>query len=875
MASVLECLNGTTSLLPGTGWTTPNGLFGTPDRNDGSIYTFSNSNSRVTLPASGLADGYLFLWGVEFEDTSNGRFNPTGRMFQQAGTGTFASASTGGYSRDNSEDRAYVSGWSFVDNPSASAAFQFEWRRDADAPTGGTVRSFLQVIPLYYADVGVYTSSASNTYGGTTPNLVTGFSGTDGTNITLASNQVSVTGDNKRYLVLGSGYLEDVSNGSRTQRWFGLEIDGSFDHAAKGCMYYRNGSNTVGGESFMRLLETVTATRTIELNCYRGDGVGAGQGGADVDDDGTVQNGDHAIVVIELNDSAEVFSSTNDTNVQEFALTGPVDVNIASTAGIEFNDSASFTRVSDTAVNCESAMDVLAFANISHAREASSIGSGSRWTVHGEFTINGTEQTAKGFHGNYNRGNQSSTDAHGSSCNQAGLFAVAANDDIGVSNQELAGTEGGGGDIETQADWVGFGLINLDSLQAAAGNTVEMDTATITVTANDPQAVTTEKNFSELPSASVTMVANDPDAVTTDLNTSEIASATLTLTANAPQAVTTENRFSDLPSASLTLTANPPQADTTELNFIEVPSAALTLTANAPQAVTTELNFIELPSAVLTLTANAPDAVTSELNTSEIASATLTLTANVPQAVTTELNYVEVPATTLTVTANAPQAVTTELNFAELPSATVTLTANAPQAVTTEKNFIELPSAALTLTANAPEAVVTEGETAQLPSAALTLTANDPQAVVTELNTAQLPSASLTLTANVPQAVTTELNTAEIAAATLTLTANVPQAVTTEGEVSELPSAALTMTANAPQAVVPDVNLVEIPAAVLSLTTFAPTIITTGEVPVEPQGGSSDAAKPDLSRVALRRQLEEDQIAVAVVAAVFMEMNDG
>ena len=414
MATLFQATGGVIgSLNPSTTWAAPNGLFPTTDRNDGSAYSWTSSTSTVTLPSSGLADGYLFLWGYEFEDSSNGRHNPQGRMVQASGTGTFASAATAGYNRDSSEDRSYVSGWSFVDGPSASSTYQFQWKRDTDAPntTDGTVRSFIQVVPFYYSDVGVYTSSTAALYGGTTPNLMTGFSGTDGTNITISSNQVSVTGDNKRYLVLGSGFME--GHGGRTQRWYGLEIDGSFDHSAKGCMYLRRTSNDEGGESFIKLIETSTATRTIEMNCYRGDGVGAGQGGADVDGS-TPTVAAHALVVIELNDSAEVFASVDSVGGQEFALTGPVDVDIASTGDIEFSDSASFTRASDTAVNCESAMDVFAFANVSHARGSGSIVSGSRWTVHGEFTIDGTENTGVGFHGNYNRGNQGTRDTHGS-----------------------------------------------------------------------------------------------------------------------------------------------------------------------------------------------------------------------------------------------------------------------------------------------------------------------------------------------------------------------------------------------------------------------------------------------------------------------------
>lgn len=481
MATLFQATGGVTSLLPTTTWSDPGSLFPTTDRNDSNAYGWAPTTSTLTLPSSGLANGYLFLWGFEFEDTSNGRHNPQARIVQASGTGNFASASTGGYNRDNSEDRAYVSGWSFVDSPSPSSTFQFQWRRDSDVPTGGTVRSFIQAVPVYYSDAGVYTSSSTSAPGGTTPNQITGFTGTDGTNISLSSDTVSVTGDNKRYLVLGSAYHQGIGN-ARTQRWYGLRIDGVKDDAAKAAMYYRNSANADGGSSFSRLLETGSATRTVDLFQYLGDGVAAGQGGADVPGNVTGSNSSHSLVILELNDSAEVFSSIDAEGGQEFALAGPVDVDVASIGDIEFSDSSSFTRSTDTSVNIEQNMDVLAFANVSHARGASSIGSGSRWTVHGEFTINGVEQTSVGFHGNYNRGNQGSQDTHGSSTNQAGFFALSTGDDFGVSNQELAGTEGGGGDIESQPGWVGFGLINLDSLGGAGADTnVEAGSASISL----------------------------------------------------------------------------------------------------------------------------------------------------------------------------------------------------------------------------------------------------------------------------------------------------------------------------------------------------------------------------------------------------------
>lgn len=640
MATLFQATGGVIGTMqPSTTWAAPNGLFPTADRNDSSAYTWTSSTSTVTLPSSGLADGYLFLWGFEFEDTSNGRHNPQGRMTQASGTGNFVSASTGGYNRDTSEDRSYVSGWSFVDGPSASATFQFQWRRDTDAPNAsdGTVRSFIQVVPFYYSDIGLYTSTSTTATGGTTPTQITGFSGTDGTNITISSNQISVTGDNKRYLCLGSAYHQGVGN-ARTQRWFGFEIDGTFDHSAKGCMYYRNAANADGGESFIKLIETATATRTIELNQYRGDGVAAGQGGADVDGNTTGSNSAHSMVVIELNDSAEVYASVDSAGGQEFALTGPVDVDIASTADIEFNDSASFTRSTDTGVNVEQNMDLFAFANVSFAREASSITSGSRWTHHGEFTVNGAEQTGVGFHGNYNRGNQSTTDTHGSSNNQAAFFAATSGQDFGVSCQELAGTEGGAGDIETQANWVGFGLINLDSLQGSSDTEVSANTDALTLTEQaasvslDVGVGATVAALALATSAASISVATDVQAAVDALSLTEnqaSISYDVGVSAGVDSLALTENQASiahdiNVNGAIATLTLTENQATISLGVDVQAATDALTLTEQQA-SIANDVNVAGAVDALILTEFQATVDITSDTNVNANF-ATLTLT---------------------------------------------------------------------------------------------------------------------------------------------------------------------------------------------------------------------------------------------------------
>lgn len=354
-----------------------------------------------------------------------------------------------------------MSGWSFIDNPSASAQIQFQFVRDQDAPSGGTSRSFLQVIPLSYADVGVYTSTSTTVSGGTTPTQITGFSGTDGTNITLSSNTVTVTGDNKRYLALGSVSVFDAGASTRTQRWCGFREDGAKDDAAKGCMYIRNTNNDRIGTSFLSLYETATASKTFDLFSYRGDGVAAGEGGADADGFTTATAGAHAMVIVELNDSAEVLQSV-DSTAEQTLNNANIDITISAASDVAFNDSASFTRSSDTAINIVQAMDALVFINVGHARET--VTGYTRWEGEAAFTIGGTTQSPVGIHGNFNRGDVGDGTL-GSSYNSIAAFGLSSSDTIGYRHvRTSAGTST---DPTTQPGWVGFNAINLDTLEGS------------------------------------------------------------------------------------------------------------------------------------------------------------------------------------------------------------------------------------------------------------------------------------------------------------------------------------------------------------------------------------------------------------------------
>ena len=462
-----------------TSWSAvPSGVFNDASGQVTGFGTYSVSSNRWTAPASDLPDGVLVIMHLQGEDTSNGRTAFNLRAANISGTGTIVSARAGGYSRDNSEDRAYAMSWAVIDSPGASSVWEVQARRSSDAPNSGDefVNGSVQFIPLYYNAIGLYTSTSTQTLGGTTPTRITGWTAaveSDTSSIELdatTSDVIDIKNDGSRYLILGNGHM-DNSGGSRTQREFHIRRDGT--PSAMGVAYLRNTSSSPVGTPLYDLLEGGASAIGIDMAGYRGRGVGARQGGADVD--GGISTGENyfALAVIELNSDAEVWRSTDNTGQQECALTGPVDLNLA--RNTEFNDSASYTQGSISAVNAETAHDALVLANIACPRNTST-GSGQRWTASANITLNGTEQ-AFTQDGDYNRGNQSTTDTHGWSAHPAGVIDdVAVNDEIGASVTELPGTEGGAGDIETEsfADNEGLSLIviNLDTLEAAAGSTI-------------------------------------------------------------------------------------------------------------------------------------------------------------------------------------------------------------------------------------------------------------------------------------------------------------------------------------------------------------------------------------------------------------------
>lgn len=463
MAQLGRWTGGASANFPTTTWSAlPSGAISTQERNDGGIYSWNSSTSTLTLPSSNLADGYLLISRIESVITHNNRCVQVERWQQVSGTGNFATMETSGYARNNNNPNMNSQSIAFVDNPSAGAEFQLQWVRDngSGTPAGSMAGASVGVIPLYYSDVGIYTSTVTELLGGTTPNAADiSTTVVEGTNITRSGNVVTVTGNNKRYLILGGHHSQ--GRGGRTQRLSAPIIDGTYRSSAQSYTYIRDSNNDLTGMSFHDLMETATADRTISLGVYRGLGVSPTTlGGADIDGN-TPSLARNALIVIELNDSAEVFRSVDGTGGQSMNPTSVLDLNLCRSGDVEYADAASWVRASDTAMEAQVAMDALVAANV-----AGAYGSDSSTRAEGAatLTVNGTEIPELN-HGAYARGNQGSTDTWGVAYNPIGARGLAANDDIGFSVQRT----GDGGPIQTNPDWVGFWGINLDTLQPSGG----------------------------------------------------------------------------------------------------------------------------------------------------------------------------------------------------------------------------------------------------------------------------------------------------------------------------------------------------------------------------------------------------------------------
>jgi len=461
------------SQMPSTSWAGLN--FASQQRLDNSNYSKTN-DSTIKLASAG---NYLIVATVRYGGGSN-RMTPQGRLSLTTGSGSLFTTYTSGYMRDSSETDAWFKVYGVYHGGSANDEIQIQHRRDSNSSGTGTIvnTSDIQIVQLDYSNIGIYTdTSGGATLGGTSPNtlaLNNSVVETDSDAISRSGNTITIKNDNKNYLLIwGIGGVGGSSN-NRTQRLGQLNYDGSSHLETRNYTYIRNSANNTTGMSSVDVIKTGTSNRTIKMECFRGVGVNADEGGALSDGDWQTSANQSGIVVIELNDGTDIFRSHDSTGVQSVNVAGTLnglrDVDISSTT---------LTKSSNTELNCDSASDLFVSANLWLPRH--NVGATARFTGYATVKVNGSETTV-GRHGSYTRGNEGSTDAFGMAYNPSGIYTTSSDDEkISITFDKLSGTENGG-DPRTQPNGVNFVAINLDTLSGSTNVIINADNIELPIT---------------------------------------------------------------------------------------------------------------------------------------------------------------------------------------------------------------------------------------------------------------------------------------------------------------------------------------------------------------------------------------------------------
>lgn len=428
-------------------------------RNDG-IYSKPNASTIQLIEAG----DYLIIATTRDNDTSDGRYNPQLRVSQTIGTWDLFTSHYSGYSRSDEEDESWTRAISIIVWASANSQVQIQKRRDTDAPTWWSVvnASDVQVIRLTQTNYGIYGIWwTGNVYGWITPNTVSIDSVITQSDIwsiewNTASDTIILKWDNKKYLTAWSTSFAWWT--SRTQRVGHLEYDNIDALSTRSYCYTRNGANEYCGLGSMDVVETSTTDISLQVEVFRGAWITNDDGGADVDS-GTNTDGNGQMIVLEMPEYLEVFSSEDSVWLQN--VTTAQTLNIA--RDVNISDPLSFTKNTNSLVNVTNPADIFSWANVWTAR--GNVGAWARQTTFGSITLDGVEQSV-GLHWNYSRWNQGVIDTFALGFQPAWIFTTTwVWTTLWVNTDPLPGWAAGGTD-RTQPWTLGFFALNLDTLIA-------------------------------------------------------------------------------------------------------------------------------------------------------------------------------------------------------------------------------------------------------------------------------------------------------------------------------------------------------------------------------------------------------------------------
>ena len=247
---------------------------------------------------------------------------------------------------------------------------------------------------------------------------------------------------------------------TRTQRWVGVREDGSALDHCKGYFYLRNTGNNFIGAMFSCIIETAAVSKTVDLFAYRGDGVNAGEGGAD-QDGSAPSSAEYYLAVIELNDQTSCLQTTNGT--QTTNINQPAITDVPSFDTTLVSNGSYFTNLGASGgVTVEAAQDFTLLAGSNMSCAATSVGDTARFTGHAQFFRDTTLQNET-FHGNYLRNNQGNADTFGWSANQIGTTDMTTGQTFKNTARRLA-TSAGGGSPTIQSNWHGTWALSVESM---------------------------------------------------------------------------------------------------------------------------------------------------------------------------------------------------------------------------------------------------------------------------------------------------------------------------------------------------------------------------------------------------------------------------
>ena len=398
------------SLIPSTSWAKVN--FETEVENINA--SFSNSSGDYSLP-----DGdFLVIATMKYEDTSNGRVCPEGRI-NYSGSGINAPIYGSGYSRDSNNKISWIRSTAYVYNATAGDIISFEHRSDSDLLSGGSVAEYchIQIINMTpNAMLAAKDSADTGAYAGTTWNTIQWDTqlATFGTGITKVGNTFTLSA-NKDYLISYGISLANYTGSTRTQRISkavinSVDVPQSFSYA-----YMRQSSDEFGDIGNMFMYKTGGSDETLELFCQRGS----------ADNDGTVvRRVDTSCVFILDVTGANYYLAKDATGNQLVTVTSDLSLNLVETETIT---TADLTKTSDSMLTCQAEgywiMGSSAFVD-NPAKSGS-----TRMTRGMKFVINGVSQKV-GESGSYQRNDQSSTDTWNMAMGTLGIYHLIEADEI-------------------------------------------------------------------------------------------------------------------------------------------------------------------------------------------------------------------------------------------------------------------------------------------------------------------------------------------------------------------------------------------------------------------------------------------------------------